>query len=436
MLGKSFKFIFSFLLLLGMIFSFTQCEKDNQLKLSNLENTPGSNKLKSSCGDDLKSNTVLGLMADPSDDINHRVNQILYHYGSAMKKVLKNNNLRCYTEDELIIESGSNGVSIIKLAEGNTDFKNALNAALKQSMSENMIYPRGFENGIESLITDATWDANTYLKSKLRYPPYNYDPVAYFIKPVESCDVSRPPVVLLAQEVDECDDVPGWRGDTEIVMSEAEVNASAEHIIFIGPGQSVYTLAAGEEPSILSDNISELNPNGTIDVNTVTERAGIDIDVDIHQIKNGFRFESNGSSEISGKVILYDVTKMNNNNNILWGFWEDFKKDDRSISSGSIAASEVFNGDRNAFGIPMDIFNSGVSVVHLAAYEHDWYSLQKDIATGSCLSPQGLRHQARMKYNHEFYFTTCGYGSTMFLQMGSTYNVENNKCRFQFKRTN
>ena len=424
------KTFFSILTCCAFALLLANCEKDNLTDIKNTVNTaehPGIG-LVSSCGESLKAGTVLGLMADTEDAHNHRINQIIYHYGQAFKNIVQSPTYRCYLETALISDQEGVGVSIMQLAANNPEFALVLNAALRQSIVENNIYPKGVENGVEMLILNQNWNANAYLKSKMIYPPFNYDPIIYSVKHLETCESAKLPVVLLAQEVDECDDVPGWYGNTEILMSEDQVAASSDPIIFIGPRREISAgFLAGTDAETTANNEDAL---------TAGDRVNVDVDVDLHQIKNGYRYETNSRSEISAIEIYYAGNNMTPSG-IFWGYWADFTKNDRKIHKDDIASSHIFGDDKNAFTIPGSIFDTEVSVVHLFAYEHDWYASNKCTdASGECLSPSGLQFKCRRKYEHEYYFMTCGYGSSMFKQSGSLFNVENEKCRFQLKRTN
>lgn len=140
----------------------------------------------------------------------------------------------------MIADTGGIGVSLYSLAQGNTSFSQALNSALRQSMTNYEIYPRGEEEGIESSIADPGWDANAFLRGKMEYAPYKYEPVVYFVKRPAECVPSVQPTIVIAQDVNDCDDVAGWRGSNEVLVSEDEANSSSEPIIFVGPGLGVY----------------------------------------------------------------------------------------------------------------------------------------------------------------------------------------------------
>ena len=141
---------------------------------------------------------MLELIRTPDNPTNDRINMMLYHYAQAIRVVAQNPTYLCYMETPMIADTGGIGVSLYALAKGNSSFAQALNAALRQSMSENNIYPRGVQQGIEASIANTNWDANAFLRGKMEYAPYKYDPVVYFIKRPAAYEGSRQPTVVIA----------------------------------------------------------------------------------------------------------------------------------------------------------------------------------------------------------------------------------------------
>lgn len=115
--------------------------------------------------------------------------------------------------------------------------------------------------------------------------------------------------------------------------------------------------------------------------------------------------------------------------------WEDFSP--RKIHKNDINDSKTFFDDRDAFEIPTSDFTVGRSIFY-GAYEHDWYAGTKWVFNTCAASAFVLRHsvEVKMKFSHEWYFFNCGMASTIFPSTGSTWEVNNNKCRFVLKRVN
>ena len=408
------------------------CEKDTTTGSQKGGGTPESGTLIPSCGDPLAGNTVLELIRTPDDPTNDRINMMLYHYAQAIRVVAQNPTHLCYMETPMIADIGGIGVSLYSLAQGNSSFAQALNAALRQSMSENNIYPRGVEQGIETSIANSNWDANAFLREKMEYAPYKYDPVVYFIKRPAECAPTTQPVVVIAQDVNDCDDVAGWRASNEVLVSENEANNSSEIIIFVGPGLGVYhssQFTGGVNQVVLTESGINENVINQTAGQGASDRTNIDIDADLHQIKAGFRYESGKRSEVTGWLLTYTPEALNPHT---LRFWEDF--DSRKIHKDDINASKVFTDDLNAFPIDMAAFTAGRSIFY-GTWEKDWYASGKAIVN-TCSSFIDHSVGVKMKFSHEWYFFNCGVASTIFPTTNSTWEVNSAKCRFILKRTN
>jgi hypothetical protein len=400
----------------------THCKKEDQVE---------SGGLVSSCGAPLKANTVLELIADPDDAYNHKNNMIMYHYAQSIRKAILNPSFRCRLQDALKRDVAGVGVPISSLIGQNSLLSAEINESLRKSIHDNNIYPKRVESDLPADLLSPSWDANSYLDRKMLYGADDYTPVIHDLGTTKNCEDAGIPVVLLAQEVDECDDIPGWRGENEILMDEKEATSGREWVIIISPGTVTSIMHTNNEPLAIDMN----NPKN----NGVQNRADVDIDADEHQIKAGHRYETNSRSEISCNYLYYAFTA---DGTPTWNFWKDFKKSERKIHKDDIAISTNFTNDFDAFTILGSYFDSGVSVVHTNGYEHDWYASMKalpwaagfPLPTSIAINPSGER--VRMKYGHEYYFNDWGYGTALFFQSGYTRTIENSKCRFVLKRTN
>lgn len=370
--------------------------------------------------------TVLDAVKDPYDATNDRVNMILYHYAQAVREAAKDPFYRQYMLNALTVNNQPKTASLLTLAQGSSPFANFLNAKLRQSISDKYIYPRGVEPGIETMMTNTNWDANTYLKGKLLYAPYSYDPVIYYMKKPATGNEGNVATVLIAQEVNDCDDVAGWRGDTEVLVGENEAINSEEVMFFVGPGNPVEM--GGQQ----ADNN---NSEGPVDFapNAAQDRAAARIALSQLQIKNGYRYESSGKSEVQGWVVGFNPpggTPFLQHNDL--NFKEKIKKcdieDSKSFTKDppiQIIAIEPISGwlTNNAF---------------MGFYEYDWYvshSNRKEV-DASCTSDNDVNVKLRMKYSHEWYYKDwCGLGSSILPSNGSTNAVSNSKSSFTLTRT-
>lgn len=419
-----------FLLLIGGFISFLAvvgCKKESAAHLPQAESSVGGTTLIPSCSDPLPANTVLELIRTPDDPTNDRINMMLYHYGQALRVVTQNPTYLCYLETAMLADTGGIGVSLYSLAQENTSFSQALNSALRQSMTNYEIYPRGEEEGIESSIADPGWDANAFLRGKMEYVPYKYEPVVYFIKRPVECVPSIQPTIVIAQDVNDCDDVAGWRGSNEVLVSEDEANTSSEPIIFVGPGLGVYqstSFTGGVNQVILTG--SDLDES-TLAQNEQGASDRSDI-VSLYQIKAGYRYESGARSEIVGWRTTFTPATRLPFNLLPWAGFNP-----RKIHKNDINASTVFTDMPAAFPLPLSVYTSGTWVFY-GTWESDWWASVKTIVN-PCSVWVDHSVNVKMKYSHEWYFFNCGVASSLWPATGSTWGVNNAKCRFILRRT-
>ena len=303
--SKRFAVSAIFLLIAGVFtfFTFAGCEKDTS---GNQGGTPEDQYLTPSCDNSCDEcdagrcypKTVLDAVKDPGDETNDKINMILYHYAQAVRDAAKNPTYRQYMLNALTVNNEAKTASLLALAQGDASFANFINAKLRQSISEKNVYPRGVEPGIETLMTTATWDANTYLRNKIVYTPYSYDPVIYYMKKPGAGSENIAATVVIAQDVNDCDDVAGWRGDTELLVGETEATTSNDVIIFVGPGNPVDI--GGQQVSSGTGGFIDIVQHG------VQERAAARIAVSQFQVKNGYRYESSGKSEVRSWIVRFN----------------------------------------------------------------------------------------------------------------------------------
>ncbi len=398
----------AFLLAGGLILS---CQKEN---LTRYDQHDSQSELRSACLDQNSCSTILCYLEDDEDSENEKINMILYHYAKAIRDIASDSQFLCLMVNAMLEDTFAIGVSLPALAENNTSFRNAVNAALKASMSEEDIFPKD-EPGIDSLLQSEDWDANSFLKSQFTYGEIDYEPAIYFIKSPQSCDLEEDPlIVLIAEDVNCCEEVPGWKGEEEILVGEDEVMNSTGVIIFVGLGYHQLISEGFSNPSVN-------NAFNTADLRTL-ERT---ISVDEFQIKNGYRYESSCRSEVRGWVVVFSLTGPYPNINGSWGKTIKIHKDD-------IAISKIFtNDDYDAFSLNFEDFGK---LAFIGTYEYDWWASKRFIPNVCSPYPEHVPW-VRMKYFNEWYFHDCGYLSTWFPNVGSTKTFQNEKCMFKLKRT-
>lgn len=402
---------------------FSGCEKDNAAREEQYL-TPSCSESCDDCDEGrCYPRTVLDAVRDPEDATNDKINMILYHYAQAVREAAKNPTYRQYMLSALTVNNEPQAASLLNLAQGNASFADFLNSKLRQSISETNVYPMGVEPDIESLVTSTTWDANAYLKSKIIYAPYAYDPVVYYMKMPGAGSENNAATVLIAQDVNDCDDVAGWRGDTELLVGETEATTSDDVILFVGPGNPVeiggYEMSGEESEEFATSHVG------------AQDRTPAIVNMSRYQIKNGYRYESSGKSEVQGWLVGFNSpsapTFIDFQHEV---FFQKIKKCD-------IEDSKVFMPST-----PIEMFRiepiSGwlTNYAFIGFYERDWWASKKEV-DAPCASSTEVNVYVKMKYAHEWYYKDiCALGSVLLPNNGSTNAVSNQKSSFTITRTN
>jgi hypothetical protein len=382
---------------------------------------------------------VLEAMSDTSDLENDRINMILYHYGQALRQAVQDTTRLDYILDNLVVNNEPVPVSILLLGQNNTSFGSFINSKLRQSIASNNIYPRGVEAGIDALAADTTWDASSYLKEKMIHIGYSYEAVAYLTQRPYPGSEEKPVTILIAQDVNDCDDVVGWQGNTEVMVGEEEtMNASSNVIIFVGPGnpeELEEVAGSGDQERIISpsnyDNYDELPP-----IDEISERShGAIIARSLLQIKSGYRHEKSGKSEVVGWIVGFDSgsapTFLDINN----------FKTQHKVKKKEVKNSKVFDwsSDPKDFAIVTPITGWTTNFGWIGFYEFDWWVLWnfKKIQA-PCATNTDIKVELGMKYSNEWYIQGywCALGSSTLPYSNSSKNMTNIKSSFTLVRTN
>ncbi len=368
---------------------------------------------------------VINLLQDDKDAENEKVNMILMHYANALKSIAKKPALLESIKELIKSDVKGMGGSLVKLASEKPDFKVALNEALSLSISENQVFPF-YEDDYETTLNSDDWDANMYLYSKMLHHSKNYFPAVYSSKPIEEIAEtnmsyrSGDVIIAIAEGVNDNNDVLAFNDDVPFLLSEQVASNSDDLIIFIGPGE---TLPANSNPLIISQGQGNISTSS----GEFSWRADIDIDVDEHQIKAGYRYDDDNSSEVKAWSVRFFP---NNLNPFFTSEWVDFSP--KNISAADINASTLFTSDLNAFNINMNDFNNN-QFLFVGAWEYDWYASNK-IIINSCSNFVDHSVGVKMKFTDEWYFFSCGQANQWFPFVGATEVFDNAKCKFILKR--
>jgi hypothetical protein len=416
---KKLKIFFPMLLAIASLTFFAGCQKEPASYAAPENGTP---KYPSCSEASVTYETVLDLMVNADDAADQRLNHILYHYGRAVKKAVENTTKRCQLLDAMLAENGDGEISLLDFATENASFGADLNADLRQSISENTVYPKGVESGIEAQLEQTNWDANAYLRSKFTYEGTQYEPKAHFIKRPERCDLSKPIVVVIGTDVNDCDDVAGWRGNTEILLGEAEANSTSDIVIYIGVGES----GNASPSSLVSRPGSSLN-----DLALQDRMLAIDFDVDEFMIKK--RFDHSRKSEINGGWTYYSPTADG-----IEKYTEADDFDPKRVHKDDIGEDgELFTDDQDW----MDELPNMSWSIHFFCWENDWYATTKHIEN-ECITDGNSNNQdgeydmsSKRKLSSDMYFNICSItAQNMFPQVNSTVTTNNDAAYFKIKR--
>lgn len=367
--------------------------------------TPSCEDYCSDCGDKdvCAPSTVLEAVTDTGDASNNKVNMILFHYAQAVREAAKNATYRQYMENELTDNNLAVSVSLLTIAGNNSGFATFINSKLRQSMSENNIYPRGVVSGIDSDIADTTWDANSFLKSELFYGSDYYEPVIYYLTKPDAGAANYPVSVLISQEVNDCDDIAGWKGDTPALVGEAEAKDDSRSVIIVGPGAHGSTSAGLVPPP------TEASEDR---VTTVVRMKNLKIK------GSAFRYERSGKSEVTGCFIKFSpLPVVANGYNFYLKVCKDDIEDQKTINSSINIVSDV-DWNTNSYWIGF--------------YEYDWFAFGSNwtMPTPSGCTTESVKTQR--KYIHEWYNVDfCGTGLSYFGSVnGGDATQENSKSKF------
>lgn len=205
-------------------------------------------------------------------------------------------------------------------------------------------------------------------------------------------------------------------------MSEKDILASNDIYIFVGVAEMDDKKKLYPKTNILTKNVNEQHEN-------MKMLADVDIDVDEHQIKDGYRYERSKKSEIGGFVMQYFLSDIFGNDTSNEE-WEDF--DPREIHKNDIEDSKIFTSDLDAFDMSTTDFNNGKKAF-IGAWESDWYSSGKLIQNPNS---NWVAHSVvtKRKFSHEWYFFDSDDLNDWFPNVNNTESFSNNKCMFKLKR--
>jgi hypothetical protein len=361
---------------------------------------------------------ALSLLTKSENAENNTVNKVLYLYAMSVNRTLSANpNFIEELNKAVLADKNGVGVSIPNFADALPEFQ----VALAKNLRNVLVVESSLNSLVANINLSSDKDLIQGLANLMVCRGISYFPVAHKV----TSDVSAMPrdgniVIAIGDEVNDNDEVLAYRNfeESPFLLSEADAAASADNIIFIGVG---YDSGDASTPMIIlgDDKSSET---------MASERVTVNCDVDRHQIKSGYRYETSSISEIRCEHVFFVPTTLNPNFQHRW--YSDF--DPRWINETDINSSKIFTDDKQGFSMELSEYSMGRYVFNYC-WEHDWYAAAK-LIKNDCSPFVDHSVGTRRHYLDEWYFIDCGVLKTMLPSVGSHYVIENDKCMFEIFR--
>jgi len=391
----------------------SSCRKESITTTSDLD------QFTTSCGTIPVGSQIIDLVADSIDLDNDKVFKILFHYAQAVRIMATDPIFGSIMTSAILADTTKLTASLHTIAANNSGFKEQLNLLLKQSIQNNNIYPVGADPQLNTLMNQPNWDADSYLFNILFYKGEQHTSNIIAVRKI-AIGPPNNPVVGLGFDMNDCDEIPGWQGSTEIAISETMAKSLNNTVLIIGPGE---ILPIPSPNNLISNKVETADSKAKTKID---QRITMKIDITPWGFKNGSRFEKNGSSEVVGKFVFIDAP----NNPLNY-------ENDQSLHKNAFKNNSVFtnNWRMATFSWP----GEGGKVVRFGVYEYDWFSSLKTVPNDGSYQP-ALNLDGRRTYINDYYHGNAAIiGASglfsLFSWVGSTFVVNNNKCSMTYTRT-
>lgn len=161
---------------------------------------------------------------------------------------------------------------------------------------------------------------------------------------------------------------------------------------------------------------------------------------DSYQIKNGYRYESSGRSDLAYLMHYYLPNSSSTFcwDNEMFGSWHPYTPVEeeviKRIKKEDIEDSLVFPDDEYLTEQPILLTDLNGNQFYITVHERDWYASRKSVQ-GCCSAHLTSLHKPRMKYSSNWYYNGyCGFGFQG-SWVGASFFVSNSKCSLKIKRT-
>jgi hypothetical protein len=403
------------LLLCGLLFTLVgflvSCQKDTETvantETQNIQPEPPTN-----CSNAVDEKGIWDLLSE-EDAENTMISRVNYHFANAAKELLLIPDVKSAIVSKVNSDQRSE-FGIIEFLNDNPQYKNIVETKLTESLQahpyDNCVYTDGM-------------DVIPYLVSRLKHGEYEYRPIIYSVIegtiPSETASFN----VALPFAANDCDMVPAWIGENEILLTEDIIKESlaSTPVIFVGHGEKRTSY-----PSKVS--------GGEIVDLKATQRT-IPLNVTSWQIKAGSRFDNTTYSDVWQFSVIYNRTtkaKVGSVGSLMVKQHKNLIDNSVLCNTPTIPHSSFFpNADIATF----DVFSG--------FWENDWYASKKSIdntcESGFNDNTTGPDVSANMFNSGEDYGAVCGTGSNLsgtglWQSVGSFQLINNTKARFVITR--
>lgn len=347
--------------------------------------------------------SIIELIRNIDDTEDEFVNLTMLEAATWLNKTIQNNNEFKIRLIEELIKSNRNTVVLDDFIEKETDYSTS-KAFLRLNKKEGDLKYKGVKYHLEI------------------YSP-NSDT---FLEPINT-----EPFICIGEAINEKDQIVGLRGNEKYYISESHSKNFPVLIVTIGTNE------------IVKANKVKVNWNhNTNQSKSMASTKDMTAVWDDYQIKNGYRYEKSGKSDVRFHFTPYAnwncIGYPSYNSSLDPNFRRKAAFRIKNVKKKDIENSILFDKDIKIVSLPIAPANrSEDHFFYITVYEYDWYATPKTVQ-GCTTGPNCtnyIEHYVQMKYNNEWYYIDfCGFGFKN-SNVGDSFTVNNAKCRLTIKRT-
>lgn len=361
-----------------------------------------------SCDDsqnaELKVEELLQNTDDPEDS---EINKVLHSITIELKDFIETN--KGSQQDLLNLFSGEE-ILITDSLRNSTDFFTQLNHSVLDSQKKPLIS----------------------LQKKMFYQDQRYFPSLRLYQP--NFNKESEIIFCIGSEVNDDDEIVCYIEGIPILVSEKKADSFTNPTIIVNVGSNKIAEIGKSKQHLWEGDKEEEISNNKQSTSTYVAKW------DSYQIKDGYRYESSGSSELAYLMHNYlpNTSSTTCWDNEMFGSWNPYTPLEeeiiRKIRKKDIEKSKEFHKDKYLTEQPVFLTNLNGNQFYITVHERDWYASRKAVQ-GCCSSHLTLMHKPRMKYSSNWYYNEyCGFGFQG-SWVGASFSVSNHKCSLKMKRT-